>query len=145
MTVRSTELVEETTQDGYRIVREAQPDLLLGMYYAAYNQACFDGSLPDMPIFWAKVICSPKGNHPVGLYVPEEDAVIKRRYIVVDERLSSMFPLERLILLHEMVHVKLGPDIGHGEEFIAEFKRVLDATRWEEMGCIDSPDLQAQK
>jgi hypothetical protein len=36
-----------------------------------------------------------------------------------------------------MVHVKLGPDCGHGEEFVAEFRRVLDANKWEVMGCTD--------
>jgi hypothetical protein len=35
--------------------------------------------------------------------------------------------------------VKLGPESGHGEDFIAEFKRVLDANKWEVLGCIDAP------
>jgi hypothetical protein len=49
-----------------------------------------------------------------------------------------MFPLERLCLLHEMVSVGIEPIGGHGEEFITEFKRVLDATGRDVMGCVDS-------
>lgn len=71
--------------------------------------------------------------------------MLKHRYIAIDDTLSGMFPLERLCLLHEMVHVKVGPEFGHGEEFITEFKRVLDANKWEVMGCVDStPPLTGQ-
>jgi len=126
------------TKDGYRIVREAgPPDFLLCAYYAGYNQRYFDGSLPEMLVFCAKTISLPDGKHPVALYVSEESPV--KRYIVLNEKLKDMFPLERLCLLHEMVHVKIEPISGHGEEFVAEFKRVLYASNWEEMGCIDTP------
>jgi hypothetical protein len=135
------DLIEDVTQDGCRIVREAGQDMLLSAYYTIYNQQCFDGTLPEMPIFWAKSISLSDGGHPMALYVSEESPV-RRRYIVLDEKLSSMFPLERLSLLHEMVHVKIEPISGHGDEFIAEFKRVLDANHWEVMGCIDLPKLQ---
>jgi len=135
------DLTEIVTQDGCRILREAgPPDFLLCAYYAGYNQRYFDGSLLEMPVFWAKTISLPDGKHPMALYVSEESPV--KRYIVLDEKLLGIFPLERLCLLHEMVHVKIAPVSGHGEEFIAEFKRVLDASHWEEMGCIDSPRLQ---
>jgi hypothetical protein len=133
--------IEEVTQDGCHIVREAGQDMLLSAYYTHYNEKCFDGSLPDVPIFWAKTISLLDGSRPMALYVSEE-APVNRRYIVLDEKLSDMFPLERLCLLHEMVHVKIEPISGHGEEFIAEFKRVLDANQWEVMGCIDSPKPQ---
>ena len=127
--------IEEVTQDGCRIIREAGQDMLLCVYYAGYNRKCFDDGLPEMPIFWAKTISLPDGKHANALYVSEES----RRYIVLDERLKDMSPLERLCLLHEMVHVKIDPIPGHGEEFIAEFKRVLDVSQWEVMGCFDSP------
>ncbi len=64
--------------------------------------------------------------------------MVKHPYIAIDDQLSGMFPLERLCLLHEMVHVRVGPDNGHGQEFIAEFRCVLDANKWEVMGCMDS-------
>jgi len=138
---QTPELIEEITQDGCRIVREARQDLLLRIYYTAYNQRCFEGRLPEMPIYWAKAISLPDGRRAVALYVSEEFPV-GRRYIVINEKLSDMFPLERLCLLHEMVHVKIEPISGHGEEFISEFRRVLDASDWEVMGCIDSPKPQ---
>jgi len=131
------DLTEDVTQDGYRIVRKVGQDMNLLAYYTVYNQRCFNGSLPSVPIFWAKSISFPDGSQANALYVSEESPA--KRFIVLNEKLSDMFPLERLCLLHEMVHVKLEPISGHGEEFIAEFKRVLDANQWEVMGCIDSP------
>lgn len=131
-------LVDEVTQDGWHIVREPKVDMILLAYYMVYNQRCFDNNLPEMAIFWATSIASLDGGHANALYVSEESPV-KRRYIVLDENLNGMFPLERLCLLHEMVHVKLEPVFGHGDDFIAEFKRVLDANHWEVLGCIDEP------
>jgi hypothetical protein len=136
------DFIEETTADGCRIVRATGQDLLLAFYFTHYNKRCFDNTLPDMPVFWAKSISRPDGSHPIALHVPQTESPIRRQYIVLHEKLAGMFPFERLTLLHEMVHAKLGDTVGHGEEFIAEFKRVLDATRWEEMGCIDSPKAQ---
>jgi hypothetical protein len=130
--------IEEVTADGWRIVRERGVDMILSAYYMSYNHQLFDKCLPEMDIFWASSIASPDGRHANALYISEESPV-KRRYIVLDENLNSMFPLERLCLLHEMVHVRLEPISGHGDEFIAEFKRVLDANRWEVLGCIDEP------
>jgi hypothetical protein len=131
-------LVEEVTQDGWHIVLEPKVDIILMTYYASYNERCFENKLPRMAIFWATSITSPAGDHANALYVSQESPV-SRRYIVLDQKLNGMFPLERLCLLHEMVHVKLEPILGHGDEFIAEFKRVLDANRWEVLGCIDEP------
>jgi hypothetical protein len=137
--------IEEVTTDGYNIVRKTGQDLLLAFYFADYNKRCFDNTLPGMPVFWAKSISYTDGSHPIGLHVPDTDSPIRRQYIVVHEKLAGMFPFERLTLLHEMVHANLGNAVGHGEEFIAEFKRVLDATRWAEIGCIDSPSSEVQK
>ena len=132
-------LIEERTQDGWRIVRENNFPLDLSSYYYSYNEKYFDNTLPCVPVYWAKTITPPHGGHANALYVSEESPV-KRRYIVLYERLSGMFPLERLCLLHEMVHVKIGSNEGHGEKFISEFKRVLDANGWTVMGCVDSPE-----
>lgn len=129
-------IVEEVTQDGFRILRESAEDMLLWAYYTHYNHMCFSGSLPPVPLYWAKSITLPDGGHANAVYVSEETPDgQKRRYIAVDEKLQSMFPLERLCLLHEMVHLKVP---GHADDFIAEFKRVLDANKWEVMGCIDA-------
>jgi hypothetical protein len=126
-------LVEETTQDGYMIVREPGMDMLLWAYYVSYNKRCFDGSLPEMPVFWGKTIARGNERHVHALYVYEDP----RRYIVLNETLQGMEPFDRLCLLHEMIHVKIDPISGHGAEFIAELKRVLDAAQWDVMGCID--------
>jgi hypothetical protein len=121
---------EHVTRDGWRIVYDGSLDPLLIRQYVAYNHTCFDGSLPEIPLVWAKSIRSPEGRHAHGLYVSEESPE-KRRYIALDEKLSDMFGLERFCLLHEMVHAKLDPIPGHGDEFLSELKRVLDAIHWE--------------
>ncbi len=123
-------LREHVTQDGWHVVYDGRGDMLLWGHYTAYNHTCFDGSLPDLPLVWAKSITSPDGHRAHGLYISEESPV-KRRYIAIDEKLSDLFGLERFCILHEMVHAKLDPIEGHGEEFLAELKRVLDAIKWE--------------
>jgi hypothetical protein len=129
---------EEVTQDGYRIVRVGKSgDVLLQEHYKSFNQECFDNTLPFVPVCRARSIRTPQGGRANALYIPADETLAKRDYIVIDETLCGMFPFERLCLLHEMVHVKLSPQVGHGEEFIAEFKRVLDANKWEVLGCID--------
>jgi ribosomal protein S18 acetylase RimI-like enzyme len=131
------DLSEEVMQDGCRIVGISGADLNLLAHYEIYNRKYFDATLPAMPVFWAKAIYLADRRRANGLYVCEETPT-KRRYIVLDEKLSGMFPLERLCLLHEMVHVKIEPVHGHNGKFVAELKRVLDADGWEVMGCVDS-------
>jgi hypothetical protein len=143
MAISPADLIEDVTEDGFRICRENKRDMLLETYYMIYNRQCFGGSLPAVSVCWAKCITLPDGQRVSAIYVPG-DSLIKRRYIAIDERLAGIVPLEQLCLLHEMVHVKVGPDLGHGEEFINEFRRVLDANKWEVMGCLDS-SLQVQK
>jgi hypothetical protein len=128
--------IEDVTDDGFRIRRENKRDMMLEFYYLHYNKQYFNGRLPFFPVFWAKSIKLPDGGHANALCV-SADSSVKHGYIVIDETLSDMFPLERLCLLHEMVHVSIGPELGHGPEFIAEFKRVLDADKWNVMGCTD--------
>jgi hypothetical protein len=94
--------------------------------------------VPQLSHVWARMITQPNGHRVNAVYVPG-DAAVKRRYIALDDRLAAMFPLERLCLLHEMVHVMVGPECGHGEEFIAEFRRLLDTNKWEVVGCIGGP------
>ena len=137
MAITPADLIEDVTEDGFRICRENKRDMLLEAYYMIYNKQCFGGSLPFVPVCWAKSITLPDGHRANAIYLPG-DSLVKHRYIAIDDQLSGMFPLERLCLLHEMVHIRVGPDNGHGEEFIAEFRRVLDANKWEVMGCIDS-------
>ena len=142
MAIAPIDLVEDVTEDGWRISREDKRDMLLESYYVIYNKQCFNNSLPFVPVCWAKRITHPDGSRANAIFVPG-DALLKRPYIAIDDTLSGMFPLERLCLLHEMVHVKLGPECGHGDDFIAEFKRVLDANKWEVMGCADATAQRA--
>ncbi len=126
--------IEDLTEDGFCIRHRNTRDMNLEQYYDIYNRQCFGGNLPFTPILWAESITEKDGNRANAIYV-SGDSKLKKRYIAIDERLCGMFPLDRLCLLHEMVHVRLGPDSNHGEDFICEFRRVLDANKWEVMGC----------
>jgi len=108
------DLIEDVTEDGCRICRENKRDMLLEQYYMIHNKQCFGGSLPFVPVCWAKSITLPDGHRANAIYLPG-DSLVKHRYIAIDDQLSGMFPLERLCLLHEMVHIKVGPDNGHGK------------------------------
>jgi hypothetical protein len=132
-------LVEDHTEDGRCIVRELGPNFGLQRTYDSFNRQYFSNSLPRIRVFWAKSITYKDHDYTSranGIFVTP-DSLIKQPYIAIDEALSNVSPFEYLCLLHEMVHVKLGADIEHGEEFIAELKRVLDANNWGLMGCLD--------
>jgi len=140
MAISPTEPFEDAkTENGCYIRRNTHRSGMLEMHYAMYSRQCFSGSLPFVSVYWAETITFPDESHPNAIYVPG-DSLVKHPLIAINEALCGMFPLERLCLLHEMVHVKIGPESGHGEEFITEFKRLLDANRWEVMGCIDMPE-----
>jgi hypothetical protein len=46
MAIASANLIEDVTEDGWRISRENKRDMLLEAYYMIYNKQCFNGSLP---------------------------------------------------------------------------------------------------
>jgi hypothetical protein len=141
--------IAEVTLDGYRVVHDKNVASIMQIYYASFNKHCFNGELPTVPVCWAKHIQGPGGDfaHVNGVYVHDKNAEGKtmRRFIAIDETFAGLPPLDRQILLHEMVHVKLdGIYDGHGEPFINEFRRVLDADKWGVMGCIDAPANKEQ-
>jgi hypothetical protein len=125
----------DTSENGWQILRRNEPDGTLQMDYAIYNRQCFENALPTVRLYWAQRITQPNGRLANAVYFPGDAG---RRYIAIDDRLEYMLPLDRLCLLHEMIHLKLGTE-SHGEDFVSEFKRVLDANKWEVMGCIDDP------
>jgi len=137
--IQTNDLVEDVTENGSRIRRFNRLDLHLNSCYAILNKQCFNNALPGIPVYWAEHIdIQPDHLHSNAVYVPG-DSVIKDPYIAIDDCLAGKYPLDQLCLLHEMVHVRIGPEFDHGEVFIAEFKRALDANKWEVMGCIDAP------
>jgi hypothetical protein len=82
MPTADDDVIEDVSEDGFRIVRENKFDLLLNSYYMIYNQQLFNGSLPQVPVFWAKRITQPNGCGATAVYVPG-DAKLKRQYIAI--------------------------------------------------------------
>jgi hypothetical protein len=79
------DLIEDVTEDGFRILRKSKLSTLLQIHYEIYNKQCFDGQLPTVPVIWAKRITQPDGNRANAVYV-SGDAVLRRRYIAIDAR-----------------------------------------------------------
>jgi hypothetical protein len=133
-------VIADYTEDGRCIVRDVKPNYALQTAYDGFNRQYFNSRLPRIRVYWAKSITYKEHDHTSranGIFVTP-DSLVKHPYIAIDENLSKVSPFEYLCLLHEMVHVTLGADIEHGEEFVAELKRVLDANKWDLMGCLDA-------
>lgn len=84
MAIAPDDLIEDVSENGFRIIRENKRDMLLEAYYTIYNRQCFNSSLPFVPVCWAKRITLPDGDNANAVYVPG-DALLKRRYIAIDE------------------------------------------------------------
>lgn len=101
----------------------------LAALYKQYNQQFFDNGLPIIPVRWAK---TPRG---VAGYFWMEEA---DKMSIVIHPLIRKWGLRRyakLILLHEMAHVKLRNRKiqDHGRIFNNEMKRLANAGAFENL------------
>jgi hypothetical protein len=88
----------------------------LRRYYQTYNAKFFGGALPeDVDVIWAP----HNGCSGVTIFEPNEDIVIKINPMYLGDSCRG-----RLLLLHEMCHVKLGTRVSHGPKFQAEMLRL---------------------
>jgi hypothetical protein len=102
-----------------------------------FNGSLFDNDLPETKIRWASSIANLHApGAPIGLLALPEDPVTYRvldqfkltmPHIFITERIKVVSPLDELVLLHEMCHLRVR---HHGPEFIKELKRVLDQSEW---------------
>jgi hypothetical protein len=65
----TVDLIEDVTDEGYRVQRESKSCGLLEQYYSIYNRQCFGGTLPFLPVFWAKSITLVDGQPANAIYV----------------------------------------------------------------------------
>lgn len=85
--------------------------------YARYNKLYFGGELPDMPVRWGMTHSENAAefwHEPMQIVI---HPVIKR---------CGLFKYARLLLVHEMAHVKLRDRRikDHGRVFQAEMRRL---------------------
>lgn len=99
-------------------------DPRLRRWYLSFNKKFFNGELPlDTILVWA-----PGG--PAAAYTTSIDGADGKPVqfqITVDPPLVAYPRLTKLLLLHEMIHVKLWPLrlAAHGKRFKAELARLL--------------------
>lgn len=102
-------------QRGWRLAASVHPDSLLDDLYGEYNRRWFEGLLPPMTVFRAY----PKDEDHLGMagmYFPAERAI----YIAADCRRIEVS------LIHEMAHVAVPEEDGHGPLFRAQLQRIAE-------------------
>lgn len=104
------------------------PDKRLARLYAKYNAAYFDGQLPqDVVVGMANL---PEGENTDTLGVtcvgePAHPMDNRTVNIILDPKLRHAgFDHVKLVLLHEMAHLKLYPYMKHGRRFNEEMLRL---------------------
>ena len=102
-----------------------KPDARLKALYLKYNKAFFDGALPvDTIVGYSEEISDALW----GLTVSVETEEAKHRYfcIYLDPVLKppEMHRMRKMVLLHEMCHAKLCPNMRHGKLFEEEMTRL---------------------
>jgi hypothetical protein len=80
-----------------------------------YNRLYFDGKLKVSAVRFARLrVCGET------TFFDNADPVIE-----IDRTLLGRGRFVRMILLHEMAHVELGPDVGHGRKFVRRLHRLV--------------------
>jgi hypothetical protein len=82
--------------------------------YAEYNKKYFEGTLPKIPVGFKRI----KDNAYTLFIGNDPAAIVLNRYLLKSGRLA------RIVLLHEMAHVKAGADAGEGPSFQKEIHRL---------------------
>lgn len=95
----------------------------LKQWYDEWNVVYFDGQLPTNVRIASSPIVEDMDEALGETFHSDEPGNI---IILIDEKYLSSSKIFRMILLHEMVHVELGPDSwDHGKEFTAEIHRLI--------------------
>jgi predicted SprT family Zn-dependent metalloprotease len=84
--------------------------------YEEYNRQFFKGRLPKISVTYRNI----KENNAYTLFfasVPVE--IVLNRYLLRSARLS------RIVLVHEMAHISVGIECGHGPKFQKELRRLV--------------------
>lgn len=93
----------------------------LTSWYEIYNNTYFDGQLPRDTILG----CTPYLSTQLDAQGVTAITADRKFIILIDSRFCIGNRVEKRILLHEMVHVKLFPVSGHPETFTTEIHRLL--------------------
>jgi|SRR5271167_319909 len=112
-------------EDG-NIPREAATTNDLVAWANDYDQKYFSGSSPDITI----AIDCRLGS--AGCFMPDE------RKIYIPKGLTAFEKPCRIVLLHEMVHIKLGGENGdfdelHGQRFKSEIARLIQCGAYDNL------------
>ncbi len=97
-------------------------DKQLAHWYARYNRDWFGGELPLDTIIWWE---PPPGAQ--GITCPVYEVMDGKFEILMDQALKGVPDYWKLLLLHEMAHVKLWPTHSrhqHGRVFQEEMQRL---------------------
>lgn len=98
-------------------------DKQLKLWYAKFNRLYFNGELPtDTILYW-----NP-GNDAAAITCPVFEVADGKFEITIDPMYSGMVKWWKVLLLHEMIHVRLWPKHpkhNHGKLFEDEKARIF--------------------
>lgn len=92
-------------------------DPLLKRWFKRFNEKYFENSLPDALIFWEPAMVT---GDLLGEIRQESGTFIIR----IDPSIKFSTALSKLILLHELCHMRIWPTDGHGKKFQNEMLRL---------------------
>lgn len=101
-----------------------QSDRQLKHWYSKFNRLYFNGSLPDHTVLYWEPPSAAWGSA-----CPVFEVDYGQFYIKIDPSIRSITDYWKMILLHEMVHIKLWtkhPKHNHGKLFQAEMLRIAN-------------------
>jgi hypothetical protein len=116
---------KEITSDGFNVIYDDSEELLIACAFHRFNRALFDGKLPATRVRWASSIREAAGRVN-GLCV-DAHPDLDKPHIFLCERLQGLSPLDELVLIHEMCHLRV-PD--HSAEFVRELLAALERASW---------------
>lgn len=94
-------------------------DKTLKRWFREYNKRYFDNALPNATIFWEPAFVTTEDLGEIWEKAP--GVFIVR----IDPAVKFCGDFTRIILLHEMMHLRLWPYRDHGEKFQAEKARLI--------------------
>ena len=92
-------------------------DPTLKKWFRTFNKRYFDGTLPNCVVFWEPAFVT---GDELGEVKQEGERIILR----IDPSIRFTSAVTKLVLLHEMSHLRLWPYLGHGRKFQAEMLRL---------------------
>ncbi len=114
----------------HRLIKPTKVSRYLTRFYEAYNTLYFNGKLPKLKVYYGRLKRDVYGE--TAFNAKNHRAA----FITVNQKLhrQGWSCTEHVTLLHEMVHVSIGPTKdSHGKEFQKQKRRLIVAGAFDDI------------